>query len=228
MVTRARHHRLSPPGWWAIAVGLCVWLVSATAAASPLCDEVDEPPVDDAATDDDAMTQPQERAAPCGASADAQFGSPRYNACFMANRLPATSAPAWLAEHLSKPGAMSTMLEQVRYLGDQADGERRAAMPGWLARSLEQWEAERGDDRRPPSICLENDTREACGSLPSPAVLIMAGTFAPATTQHAQLEIPWRPGESQGSPEIPTILPVGPSEGHPLAVDRPPESSHDA
>ncbi len=203
-----------------------VWLVSSTAMAGTLCDEKQGPsePMSEAPDVVNDMVNKVEL--PCGGEMGQSYQSPRYNACFAASRLPVTTTPAWLATHMSDQMSMGNVFEQMRHLSSTDSSDvTLTALPGWMSAQLEEWQWQLGEQRRPSGVCLDNDTRESCGALPSPAVLVMAGSTSSAQSAEIELEIPWRPGTSRGTEEIPTRLAVGPSEGHPPTVDRPPEAS---
>lgn len=206
---RRQHGTRSASRW---LVGAIALLVAVVAGASP------------AFADGDCCTE-TEKSEPDELDTDCEFKSATsgmYNACFVANPVPASAMPDWLAK-LQARNAVDTVFNGLRAVhADATDTDAEpVASPAWLddvVDTLRQFETA----HRPGSGCFEGQYDTECRDLPSPAVLVAAGSTLLADRTYTDIELPFEPDEADSNRRPIVDLTVGPADGHDSPPDRPP------
>lgn len=170
-----------------------------------------------------AKTQPAN--SPCPV---ADYDSPSYNRCFIANPRPMSMMPQWITRRQAQD-AVSLVLEEVYERHEYRSARRdslpepmwKMAPPAWLGDVIEALgQAQLPAD--PGSMCIEGSQGERCDNQPPSALLISTGSLTLIHHTPPSFDVPWQPDADELTQRALVDLRVGPSSEHRRLPERPP------
>ena len=233
-------HSLAPPmaglrqlGWLLLALG-CLMAGLLVPAVSWSAERTDCPDADSQERADEGQSSLQAAYTPCPVAAEEERSlrdtSPSYNVCFLANPIPMSTMPRWLARQQAQD-AVSLVLGEIHGLhlspSDSAEAATTAlwqvSAPHWLEDVIERLANRRGMTDNQNRMCIEGAVDEHCDPVQPGSLSSWNFTPAPPRSDDHDVPILWRPGENLFEQPPLVDLRVGPAAEHRTLPERPPQ-----